>query len=141
MIIEIALWLLLVSFLLSCVCHLLSALVLTSAAVQALLAAVAVTNPTAIRLSNKSFDLAAAEKVAAYLAFLESVDTADISDIIAGRPEEEALKVVAAISASLQKFPLVSLDVSDNAFGAKGVEACRPILSGKLLQVRLTGQF
>lgn len=102
--------------------------------VEALLSSISVTNPSHIRLSNKSFDNAAAHKIATYLSSLSGVEVADISDIIAGRPEEEALQTLRIVSSSLKSFALVEVDVSDNAMGAKGVEACRDILCGKAIQ-------
>jgi hypothetical protein len=40
------------------------------------------------------------------------------------------------ISEALQRFSLLELNVSDNALGAKGIEACRAVLSCSSLQVR-----
>ncbi len=93
------------------------------------------TDPVHIRLSNKSFDNGAAQVLATYLESLTAVRVADISDIIAGRPEDEALRTLKIICSSLKKFPLVEINVSDNAFGGKGVEACRDILIGKEIEV------
>lgn len=98
------------------------------------MAAVTEANPTHVRLSNKSFDNGAAAVVAEYLSQLTELQVADISDIIAGRPEDEALRTMSIISNSLQKFPLVELNVSDNAMGAKGIEACRGVLLNEHLQ-------
>lgn len=94
------------------------------------------TNPTHICLSNKSFDNGAATKIAQYLESLEGVKIADISDIIAGRPEDEALRTLTIICSSLKKFDLVEVNLSDNALGAKGVEACKAVLLGDNIQVR-----
>jgi len=67
---------------------------------------------------------------------------AGIDDIIAGRPEEEALRTLSIICSGLKRFDLVELNVSDNAMGAKGVESCRDLLSKKSLQVRdVTNKF
>ena len=55
-----------------------------------------------VRLTNKSLTRDAAVIIAASLSSClahHSVSTVDISDIIAGRPEEEALFVLASISA------------------------------------------
>jgi Ran GTPase-activating protein (RanGAP) involved in mRNA processing and transport len=60
---------------------------------------------------------------------------ADISDIIAGRPTEEALKTLHIICSSLKKFNLVIVNVSDNALGPKGIEACRGVLTSSSLEV------
>mmetsp|Transcript_25719 Transcript_25719/g.28048 ORF Transcript_25719/g.28048 Transcript_25719/m.28048 type:complete len:431 (+) Transcript_25719:98-1390(+) len=92
-------------------------------------------NPTHIKLSNKSFDVEAATKIAEFFQQITSnIEVADISDIIAGRPEEEALKVLRIITNSLQRFELTEVNVSDNAMGAKGVDACKEILKGKKIQ-------
>lgn len=100
-----------------------------------MLSSITVTDATHIRLSNKSFDNGAAQKVSQYLESLSNVTHADISDIIAGRPEDEALRTVRIICDGLKKFELVELNVSDNAFGGKGVEACRELLVKKKLEV------
>jgi Ran GTPase-activating protein (RanGAP) involved in mRNA processing and transport len=88
-------------------------------------------------LSNKSFDNGAAEKMAEYLSSLENVTVADISDIIAGRPEDEALRTLNIICSSLKKFNLTEVNLSDNALGAKGVEVCKDVLTGEHLQVTI----
>jgi len=92
--------------------------------------------PVAIRLSNKSFDQESAFKVAEYLDKISTtLQIADISDVIAGRPEEEALKAIKVLATGLKRFELVEINVSDNAFGAKGIEVCREILIGKRMEV------
>jgi Ran GTPase-activating protein (RanGAP) involved in mRNA processing and transport len=90
-----------------------------------------ITDPATIRLSNKSFGIDAAEAIAERLSSFKNVRIADISDIIAGRPEEEALRVLRTICAALAGCDLIEVNVSDNAFGLKGVDACRDILVGK----------
>ncbi len=100
-----------------------------------MLKSVTTIDPVHIRLSNKSFDNGAAQVLATYFGSLTAVRIADISDIIAGRPEDEALRTLKIICSSLKKFPLVEINVSDNAFGGKGVEACRDVLVGKEIEV------
>ena len=57
----------------------------------------------------------------------------DFSDIIAGRPKEEGLQVLAAVCGGVgDRERLAYVDVSDNAMGPDGVEACRPAIEGKL---------
>ena len=90
-----------------------------------------VTAPKVIRLSNKSITADAAALIAERLSTFSDVHTVDISDIIAGRPEEEAIRVLKAICGALQLRPIISVNVSDNAFGLKGVDACRCILDRK----------
>lgn len=81
--------------------------------------------------------MAAAEVIAEALEKVDgsSLELIDISDIIAGRAEEDALKALRAIAGGLKRFQITMLNVSDNAFGAKGIEACRDILVGKPLEV------
>lgn len=57
----------------------------------------------------------------------------DLSDIIAGRLEEEALDVIKIFSEALEGCILKSLDLSNNALGEKGVRAF-----GKLCNLRTT---
>ena len=68
------------------------------------------------------------------LIVLQNVTVADISDIIAGRPEEDALKTLQYISDSFNGSILEEVDVSDNALGSKGVYACKNVLIGKKLE-------
>lgn len=95
-----------------------------------------VKSPTYLCLSNKSFSEAAAELIGASLRenCSASVRVADLSDIIAGKSEEEALQVLRIISKSLEECVLVELNLSDNALGRPGVLACEPLLRGKSLQ-------
>lgn len=91
---------------------------------------------TKLALTNKSFTSEAAQEVAGLLSSLPSdLVIADISDIIAGRPEEDALLTLRIICDALSKFVLREVNLSDNALGAKGVEACRPVLVGKAIEV------
>jgi hypothetical protein len=93
-----------------------------------------VTAPVRLDLSNKSYSDAAATKLAEKLASFSSITDADIHDMIAGRTEVEALRSFAAIADSLVQNPIVALNISDNALGAKGVEACRDLLIKGTLQ-------
>ncbi|KAG6543537.1 hypothetical protein Mapa_015031 [Marchantia paleacea] len=59
----------------------------------------------------------------------------NLADIVAGRPEVEALEVMAMFSESLAGSKLKSLNLSDNALGEKGVRAFSALLkSQKSLQ-------
>ena len=91
--------------------------------------------PFHIRLSNKSFDADAAVVVRDFLLSLEGVTNADISDIIAGRPTEEALQTLCLICDGLKHFPLEEFNVSDNALGPRGVESCKEVLVKNTLKV------
>lgn len=78
-----------------------------------------------IKFSTKSFGIEAAEVAAKAIENVaKSLTHADISDIIAGRPEKEVLGALQIISQSLAKAKLKALDLSDNALGQKGIIAC-----------------
>ena len=80
---------------------------------------------TQIKFSTKSFGIEAAEVAARAIENVaDSLTHADISDIIAGRPEKEVLGALQLISQSLSKAKLKALDLSDNALGQKGIIAC-----------------
>lgn len=56
----------------------------------------------------------------------------DFSDIIAGRPKEVGLEVLAAVCGGVrERDGLTFVDVSENAMGPDGVDACRPAIEGK----------
>ena len=78
-----------------------------------------------IKFSTKSFGIEAAEVAARAIENVaKSLTHADISDIIAGRPEKEVLGALQIISQSLAQATLKALDLSDNALGQKGIIAC-----------------
>jgi Ran GTPase-activating protein 1 len=89
---------------------------------------------TGINLSNKSFSHAAALILSNYLKQFPNLKTIDISDIIAGRHEDEALLVLETLCNSFNSSELLEVNVSDNALGRKGILACQNLLQGKLLQ-------
>lgn len=85
---------------------------------------------TKICFSNRSFGLDAARIAEPILLSLKGqLQEVDLSDFIAGRPEEEALNVMNIFSAALEGSILRSLNLSNNALGEKGVRAF-----GKLLK-------
>eukprot|EP00245_Coleochaete_scutata_P007603 TRINITY_DN23085_c0_g1_i1.p1 TRINITY_DN23085_c0_g1~~TRINITY_DN23085_c0_g1_i1.p1 ORF type:complete len:551 (+),score=153.55 TRINITY_DN23085_c0_g1_i1:74-1726(+) len=85
-----------------------------------------------VKFSNMSFGKDAAGVAAAALrAVKEQLVDADLSDIIAGRPEGEALEVLEEICSALEGSNLRSLNLSDNALGEKGVRACGAALRGQ----------
>lgn len=104
---------------------------------QALLEAISITSTsTQFKIGNKSYDNAAAQTIADYLNSVAcNIEVAEIDDIIAGRPEDEALRTLAIICSGLKRFDLIELNLSDNAMGAKGVESCKDLLCKKFLQV------
>ena len=103
---------------------------------QELVRANEISDPTHIRLSNKSFSVDAAEVIAQHLRQFSKVIVADLSDIIAGRPEEEALKTLKIVCDSLAAVNLVELNLSDNALGSKGIYACMTVLTKKSIEAR-----
>ena len=90
---------------------------------------------THVKLSNKSYQTAAAEVVAAAVCGLASVVSVDVSDVIAGRPEAEALEVLRILSSAFESVAdgLTHVDISDNALGQKGIDALLPLLRSELL--------
>ncbi|KAA8494185.1 RAN GTPase-activating protein 1 [Porphyridium purpureum] len=81
-----------------------------------------------IDLSGKSIGEPASFVVASHLAKVAAHDSHQlerlcVADIIAGRPEDEALRVLQRIANSLPGVQLREIDVSDNALGAKGISA------------------
>lgn len=87
---------------------------------------------TKVRLGNWSFGVDAADVAARALSSMKSrlVDV-DLADIVAGRPEAEALKVMSTFSAALEGSQLRSLNLSDNALGEKGVRAFSSLLKSQ----------
>lgn len=85
-----------------------------------------------VRLSNKSFGREAADVAARGLALhAATLADADLSDIIAGQPEEDALAALRAVCGALRGSRLTALDLSDNALGEKGVRTCAAALEGQ----------
>lgn len=85
---------------------------------------------TAIKFSTKSFGVDAAEVAAKAIKNVAVTLThADMSDIIAGRPEDEALAALRIISEALSSAKLKHVDLSDNALGEKGIRACAAAFS------------
>jgi len=60
-----------------------------------------------------------------------------ISDIIAGRPDAEGIAVYRALSAAMEGRLVEEVDLSDNALGLRGVDACGNILKGQTSLKRL----
>eukprot|EP00898_Chlorokybus_atmophyticus_P007594 jgi/Chlat1/7836/Chrsp66S09173 len=87
---------------------------------------------TKVKLSGKSFgrDASAIAGKALSAAQGQLMDV-DLSDIIAGRPEEEALASLRTICEGLRGSQLAALDLSDNALGEKGVRACQAAIEGQ----------
>lgn len=87
---------------------------------------------TKICFSNRSFGMEAAQVAASILLSLkDQLAEVDISDFIAGRPEEEALEVMTLFSSALENCKLKYLNVSDNALGEKGVRAFGSLLKSQ----------
>ncbi|KAJ4969572.1 hypothetical protein NE237_016273 [Protea cynaroides] len=87
---------------------------------------------TKICFSNRSFGIGAARIAEPILVSLKNQLTeVDLSDFIAGRPEEEALEVMTIFSSSLEGCVLKSLNLSNNALGEKGVRAFAALLKSQ----------
>lgn len=93
---------------------------------------------THITLRNKSYTLEAARVIAAFFSRLEArgafaqLTSVDFADMIAGRPEDEALQVLATLCDALSAIKtLTRIDLSDNALGEKGVRACFGLLQNQ----------
>ncbi|CDO99022.1 unnamed protein product [Coffea canephora] len=85
-----------------------------------------------ICFSNRSFGTDAALVAAPILSSLKGqLKEVDLSDFVAGRPEEEALEVMKIFSAALEGSVLKSLNLSDNALGEKGVRAFGELLKSQ----------
>ena len=85
---------------------------------------------TGVSLGGKSYSREASKVVAdaIKLPSLAKVTTYDLADIIAGRPEEEALEVLVDIVGAIDAERIEVLDLSDNALGEKGVRALMGLL-------------
>ncbi|KAJ6822350.1 RAN GTPase-activating protein 1 [Iris pallida] len=82
--------------------------------------------------SNRSFGTEAAQVVKPILVSLkDQLTEVDISDFVAGRPEEEALEVMTIFSSALEGCVLRYLNLSDNAMGEKGVRAFGSLLKSQ----------
>lgn len=87
---------------------------------------------TKICFSNRSFGVDAARVAEPILASLrDQLIELDLSDIVAGRPEEEALEVMMIFSSALEGCVLSSLNLSDNALGEKGIRAFEALLKSQ----------
>lgn len=87
---------------------------------------------SAIKFSTKSFGRDAAAVAVKGLANIAgTLRDADLSDVIAGRPEDEALDVLRTLSSALTAAKLRSLNLSDNALGEKGIRACAEALTSQ----------
>lgn len=85
-----------------------------------------------IIFSNRSFGIEAARVAEPILASLKNQLTeVDISDLVAGRPEDDALEVMRIFSSALEGCVLRYLNLSDNALGEKGVRAFGSLLKSQ----------
>jgi Ran GTPase-activating protein (RanGAP) involved in mRNA processing and transport len=92
----------------------------------------AATDYERVILSTWAFSEESARVVADALRLLPALRSAVLADIIAGRPEAEGLAVYRALGEALKDvLDIEEIDISDNAVGTKGVEACRPFLSNR----------
>lgn len=87
---------------------------------------------TKVKFSTKSFSRGAADRIAEGIHNVrEHLKDADLSDVIAGRPEDEALDVLRILSKALTACQLRRLNLSDNALGEKGVRACADAITSQ----------
>jgi len=85
-----------------------------------------------ICFSNRSFGIGAATVAGPILESVKNQLTeVDISDFVAGRPEDEALDVMRIFSKALEGSVLRYLNISDNALGEKGVRAFSELLKSQ----------
>ncbi|XP_066319003.1 RAN GTPase-activating protein 2-like [Miscanthus floridulus] len=85
-----------------------------------------------ICFSNRSFGIGAANVAGPILESVKNQLTeVDISDFVAGRPEDEALDVMRIFSKALEGSVLRYLNISDNALGEKGVRAFSELLKSQ----------
>jgi len=91
-----------------------------------------------IILTDKSYTSGAAKIVSTFLtstddfqpSIASGISIAILSDTIASRMEEEGLEVLTTISNAFKESKLVEVDLSDNAMGTKGIDACSTVLGG-----------
>ncbi|XAR61205.1 hypothetical protein NMG60_11034844 [Bertholletia excelsa] len=85
-----------------------------------------------ICFSNRSFGLGAARVAKPILLSIkDQLTELDLSDFIAGRPENEALEVMNIFSSALEGCELMSLNLSNNALGEKGIRAFGSVLKSQ----------
>ncbi|TVU19344.1 hypothetical protein EJB05_35488, partial [Eragrostis curvula] len=85
-----------------------------------------------ICFSNRSFGIDAANVAGPILESVkDQLTEVDISDFVAGRPEDEALDVMRIFSKALEGSVLRYLNISDNALGEKGVRAFTDLLKSQ----------
>lgn len=86
-----------------------------------------------VKLGGKSFGDGSAEVAGAALArAARTLRHVDLADVIASRPEDEPKRALASMAAGLANAKhIISLDLSDNALGAKGIREVQGILSGQ----------
>lgn len=88
---------------------------------------------SSVKLGGKSFGDGSAEAASAALArAAPTLRCLDIADIIASRPEDEAKRALASFASGLSEAKLLTtIDLSDNAFGLKGICEVQSILAGQ----------
>ncbi|KAG8389350.1 hypothetical protein BUALT_Bualt02G0220100 [Buddleja alternifolia] len=87
---------------------------------------------TKICFSNTSFSKDAALVAQPILSSIkDQLTEVDLSDFVAGRPEEEALEVMNIFSLALEGSKLNYLNLSNNALGEKGIRAFGALLKSQ----------
>ncbi|XAR58542.1 hypothetical protein NMG60_11013976 [Bertholletia excelsa] len=87
---------------------------------------------TKICFSNRSFGLESAHVARPILSSIKNqLKEVDLSDFVAGRPEDEALEVMNIFSSALEGCDLRCLNLSNNALGEKGIRAFEALLKSQ----------
>eukprot|EP00605_Chrysophyceae_sp_TOSAG23-4_P000539 GSChrysophyteH1.ASY1.ANO1.608.1 assembled CDS len=94
-----------------------------------------VTNYSSLNLSDKSYSADSAKVIGEALSkYCKDVKEANISDIIAGRKEDEAQLAMKYICDGLAESALEVLKCDDNAMGPHGIRACAAVVAQKSLK-------
>lgn len=89
------------------------------------------TDFTHLTISTWAWSAEAAQVAAEAVAKLPHLHSVYMGDIIAGRPEAEALEVYRILSEALVQHNLKLIDLSDNAIGPKGLAPLRTLLTDR----------
>eukprot|EP01029_Cantina_marsupialis_P029777 TRINITY_DN782185_c0_g1_i1.p1 TRINITY_DN782185_c0_g1~~TRINITY_DN782185_c0_g1_i1.p1 ORF type:complete len:426 (-),score=183.79 TRINITY_DN782185_c0_g1_i1:143-1399(-) len=84
-----------------------------------------------IILSSRTYSPEAAEVIGSALNKLEGLKIVDLSDIISGIPMDAANATLKTISDAIKDKKFVELDLSNNALGPHGIEACKELLENR----------
>eukprot|EP01101_Sappina_pedata_P004589 TRINITY_DN1983_c0_g2_i1.p1 TRINITY_DN1983_c0_g2~~TRINITY_DN1983_c0_g2_i1.p1 ORF type:complete len:734 (-),score=238.21 TRINITY_DN1983_c0_g2_i1:35-2236(-) len=88
-----------------------------------------------VRIGGKSVLPDAAAVFAGHLTQMANLHTVDLSDCISGQPESQALTVLSTMTSAITPSVLIHLNLSDNALGRKGFEACQGLIEPSLVRL------